>query len=189
MMDVEVPDSIGRYSEGQRIVGAYVLTKVNDPEAPQDDKNVPEYVTVLSPYKAGLPYDFDQVRVFTWNVKKHRYETAFRERNIEGYLPVQIAMAKDPYAKNPAGMAEAPTFSFHVLSADAPVVIPDPVTGAIVPGKTNLKVYRLEGSIVRRIVDPASTAPDDAHPEPVTEKKKRSATSKNRPSAKNHRRR
>lgn len=178
MMDVDVPESIGRYSEGQRMVGAYVLTKVNDPDAPGDDKNVPEYVTVLSPYKAGLPYDFDQVRVFTWNVKKHRYETAFRERNIEGYLPVEIKMAKDPYAKTPVGMIEAPTFSFRVLSADTPVVIPDPITGAIVPGKTNLKTYRLEGSVVRRIVDPLGTPPDDAHPEPVTEKKKKPGTPK-----------
>lgn len=181
MMDVDVPDSIGRYSEGQRIVGAYILTKVNDPDAPQDDKNIPEYVTVLSPYKAGLPYDFNQVRVFTWNVKKHRYETAFRERNIEGYLPVDIKMAKDPYAKNPAGMAEAPTFSFKVLSADAPIVIPDPVTGAIVPGKTNLKMYRLEGSIVRRIVDPANPSPDDAHPDPMPEKKKKAASVAKKP--------
>lgn len=180
MMDVDVPDAIGRYSEGQRIVGAYVLTTVNDAEAPQDDKNVPEYVTVLSPYKAGLPYDFDQVRVFTWNVKKHRYETAFRERNIEGYLPVTVKMAKDPYGKAPASMAEAPTFSFRVLSAESPVVIPDPVTGAIAPGKTNPKTYRLEGSIVRRIVDPASIASEDAHPEPVSEKKKKAAVSKGR---------
>ena len=181
MMDVDVPDSIGRYSEGQRIVGAYILTKVNDPDAPQDDKNIPEYVTVLSPYKAGLPYDFNQVRVFTWNVKKHRYETAFRERNIEGYLPVDIKMAKDPYAKNPAGMMEAPTFSFKVLSADSPIVIPDPVTGAIVPGKTNLKTYRLEGSIVRRIVDPATPPPDDAHPDPMPEKKKKATAVSKKP--------
>lgn len=172
MMDVDVPDAIGRYSEGQRIVGAYVLTRVNDPEAPQDEKNVPVYVTVLSPYKAGLPYDFNQVRVFTWNVKKHRYETAFRERNIEGYLPVDIKMAKDPYGKAPVSMAEAPTFSYRVLSADAPVVIPDPVTGAVVPMKTNLKTYRLEGNLVRRVIEPGSTPPMDAHPEPVSEKKK-----------------
>jgi len=131
MMDVDVPDAITRYSEGQRIVGAYILTTVNDPEAPQDDKNVPIYVTVLSAFKAGLPYDFDQVRVFTWNVKKHRYETGFRERNIEGYLPVEIKMAADPNGKSPASMAEAPTFSYRVLSADAPVVTPDPATGAI----------------------------------------------------------
>ena len=178
MMDVDVPDAIGRYSEGQRIVGAYVLTTVNDPEAPQDEKNIPIYVTVLSPYKAGLPYDFDQVRVFTWNIKKHRYETGFRERNIEGYLPVEIKMAADPYSKSPAGMAAAPTFSYHVLSADAPVVIPDPVTGAIVPGKTNVKTYRLEGNLVRRVIEPGTTSPMDAHPEPVAEKKKKAASVK-----------
>lgn len=175
MMDVDVPDAIMRYSEGQRIVGAYVLTRVNDPEAPMDEKDVPVYVTVLSPYKAGLPYDFDQVRVFTWNIKKHRYETGFRERNIEGYLPVEIGMAKDPYGKAPTSMAEAPTFRYRVLSADAPVVIPDPVTGAVVPTKTNLKTYRLEGNLVRRVLEPGTTAPMDAHPEPVAEKKKAKA--------------
>lgn len=174
MMDVEVPDAISRYSEGQRMVGAYVLTVVNDPEAPQDDKNVPVYVTVLSPYKAGLPYDFDQVRVFTWNLKKHRYETGFRDRNIEGYLPVETKTAADPYSKAPAGVAPAPTFSYRVLADDAGPVIPDPVTGAIAPGKTNTKTYRLEGNLVRRVIQPGTAAPGDAHPEPIAEKKKKS---------------
>ena len=172
MMDVDVPDAIMRYSEGQRVVGAYVLTRVNDPEAPQDDKDVPVYVTVLSPYTAGLPYDFNQVRVFIWNLKKHRYETGFRERNIEGYLPVEILKAKDPYGKAPASMAEAPTFRYRVLAADAPPVIPDPVTGTITPTKTNLKTYRLEGNLVRRVIAPGTTPPDDFHPEPVKQKKK-----------------
>jgi SH3-like domain-containing protein len=175
MMDVDAPDAITRYSEGQRIVGSYVLTTVNDPEAEQDEKNIPIYVTVLSPYKAGLPYDFDQVRVFTWNVKKHRYETGFRDRNIEGYLPVEIKMASDPYGKAPAATAQAPTFSYRVLADDAGPVIPDPVTGAIVPGKTVLKTYRLEGNLVRRVIQPGTTAPGEAHPEPVTEKKKPAA--------------
>ncbi len=178
MMDVDVPDAITRYSEGQRMVGAYVLTTVNDPEAQQDDKNIPIYVTVFSPYKAGLPYDFDQVRVFTWNLKKHRYETGFRERNIEGYLPVEIKMATDPFGKAPASTAEVPTFSYHVLSADSPVVIPDPVTGAVVPGKTNVKTYRLEGNLVRRVIQPGTTASLDAHPEPASEKKKKAEAKK-----------
>jgi uncharacterized protein YgiM (DUF1202 family) len=180
MMDVEVPDAIGRYAEGQRIVGAYVLTTLNDPEAPQDDKNIPVYVTVLSPYKAGLPYDFDQVRVFTWNLKKHRYETGFRERNIEGYLPVAVTMAADPYSKVPTGAAPAPTFSYHVLAANAGPVIPDPTTGAIVPGKTNVKTYRLESNLVRRVIEPGTTPPADAHPEPVAAKKKKSEPKKER---------
>ena len=173
MMDVDAPDSLTRYSEGQRFVGAYLLAKVNDPEAPMDDKDVPEYVTVLSPYKAGLPYDFDQVRVFLWNAKKHRYETGFREKNIEGYLPVEVTQERDPYAKVPAASGPAPTFRYRVLTADAPPVTPDPTTGAIVPTRTVTKVYRLEGNAVRRILAPGATPPDLAHPQPVEEKKSR----------------
>jgi hypothetical protein len=172
MMDVDAPDSLTRYSEGQRMVGAYILTTVHDPDAEQENKDIPVYVTVLSPYKAGLPYDFDQVRVFTWNVKKHRYETGHRERNIEGYLPVDVKMATDPYGKSPTATTPAPTFSYRVLSDDAGPVIPDPITGAIVPGKIVLKTYRLEGNLVRRILPPGTQAPGEAHPEPVSEKKK-----------------
>ncbi len=171
MMDVDAPDTLTRYSEGQRIVGAYLLAKVNDPEAPMDDKNVPEYVTVLSPYKAGLPYDFDQVRAFTWNVKKHRYETGFRERNIEGFLPVEVKLAGDLYGRGLAAAVQAPTFSYRILTADAPAVVPDPVTGAVTPSKTMVKTYRLEGNLVRRVIAPGTTAPEPAHPQPVAEKK------------------
>lgn len=178
LMDVDAPETLTRYSEGQRIVGAYVLDKVYDPEAPQDDKNIPEYVTVTSPYKSGLTYDFDQMRVFIWNAKKHRYETAYRDRNIEGYLPLKVTMAGDPYGKSPASMAPAPTFSYRVLSDEAAPVVPDPTTGAIVPGKTVLKTYRLEGNLVRRVLPPNTTAPGEAHPQPVKKKEKRATRSR-----------
>ncbi|MDW5264992.1 MULTISPECIES: SH3 domain-containing protein [Acidobacteriaceae] len=180
LIDVDAPDSLVRYSEGQRIVGAYILTRVYDPDAPQDDKNIPEYVTVTSPYVAGLPYDFNQVRVFIWNVKKHRYETAYRDKNIEGYLPLKVTMASDPYGKAPASATVAPTYSYHVLAGDAPRVVPDPATGAIVPGKTVLKTYRLEGNLVRRVLPPNTTAPDEAHPEPVQKKAKNAARVRSR---------
>jgi uncharacterized protein YgiM (DUF1202 family) len=171
-MDVDAPDAITRYAEGQRVVGAYVLTTVNDPDADQTDKNIPIYVTVMSPYKAGLTYDFDQVRVFTWSLKKHRYETGFRDKNIEGYLPVTVKMATDSYGKSAVAMTAAPTFSYRVLSDDAGPVIPDPVTGAIVPQKTILKTYRLEGNTVRRVIQPGTPTGGDAHPEkPIAEKK------------------
>ena len=90
MVDVDAPDTLTRYSEGQKFVGAYVLTTVHDEGAPTDLKDIPVYVTVMNSYKSGLPYDFDQVRVFTWSLQHHRYETAFREKNIEGYLPVIV---------------------------------------------------------------------------------------------------
>ncbi len=152
MMDVDSPDVLSRYAEGQRTVGAYVLATVNDPDAPGDNKNVPEYVTVLSPYKSGLPYDFDQVRVFTWNPRMHRYETAFREKNIEGYLPVTLKMLTDPNGKSPTATTPMPAFQYKVLSAMAAPVIPDPETGAIVPGPTITKTYRLEGNVLHRLL-------------------------------------
>jgi uncharacterized protein YgiM (DUF1202 family) len=81
---LQVPEEIAQYSEGQRIVAAYPLDEVQD-----GDKKVPEYL-VLFTEKEGLPYDFSQARVFTWNARKHRYETAYRERELAGVLPVTL---------------------------------------------------------------------------------------------------
>ena len=176
MLDVDAPDTLTRYSEGQRFVGAYVLTTVHDDEAsPAGPADVPEYVTVLSPYKAGLPYDFDQVRVFTWSVKKHRYETAFREKNIEGYLPVTISRLKDPTERSIMGPQTLPAFTYTVLAADSPAPIADPETGEIKPGKLITKTYRLEETTLHRIgAGPGSlTTEDEAHPAAEEKKDKK----------------
>jgi SH3-like domain-containing protein len=171
MIDVDAPDSLTRYSEGQKFVGAYVLTTVHDEGAPTDQKDVPVYVAVMNSYKTGLPYDFDQVRVFTWSLQHHRYETAFREKNIEGYLPVTVTKMKDPYGRSPLAQDMLPAFSYRVLTADAPPVVPNPETGAVVPTKTVTKTYRLEGNLVRS-VGPAGASPvAEAHPEAEVEKK------------------
>ena len=116
-LDVDVPDEIGLYAEGQRIVGSWVLTKVTDPDANTPNHEEPEFLTVMAPPKAGLPFDFDQVRVFTWSLKHHRYETAFRLRPIQGFLPVKVI---------PGDGATPGTFSFQI-----------PANGAIATDKTN----------------------------------------------------
>lgn len=85
MVDLDVPLEIAQYAEGQRIQAYFVLNEVRD-----GDKNVPQYLVLLSEPKDGLPFDYNQCRVFTWNVKRHRYETAYRERNLEGVFPVTI---------------------------------------------------------------------------------------------------
>ncbi len=84
MIDLDVPLDVAQYAEGQRIVAFFVLDQVQD-----GDKKVAQYLTVLSEPKDGMPFDFNQIRVFTWNVKRHRYETAYRER-MEGVLPVTV---------------------------------------------------------------------------------------------------
>jgi hypothetical protein len=175
MIDVDAPPELERYAEGARIVGAYVLAHVNDPDSGamkdgQTDPNVPEYVTVLAPGKSGLPYDFDQVRVFTWNLKKHRYETAMREKDIEGYLPVTITTMKNAYGKTPLDQAMLPAFRYNVLAADAPTPVPDAKTGIVKPSKTITKTYRLEGTITQRVLPPGLPPPAEAHP--VVEEKK-----------------
>jgi SH3-like domain-containing protein len=173
MVDVDAPDSLTRYSEGQKFVGAYVLTTVHDEGAPTDLKDIPEYVTVMNSYKSGLPYDFDQVRVFTWSLQHHRYETAFREKNIEGYLPVTVTKMKDPYGKSPVAQDMLPAFSYRVLTADAPPVVPDPKTGEMIPGKTVTKTYRLEGNLVRSVAPVGAVPVPEAHPEAEKEKEKK----------------
>ena len=140
-LDVDAPDEIGIYAEGQRIVGAYVLAKVNDPDASTPDHEVPEYVTVLSPPKAGLTFDFDQVRIFTWSLKHHRYETAFRLRPIEGYLPVRIGL------QNTAS-GSLPTFSFQI--ANGPNMNTDPETGITHPASLRTISYLMNETVVKR---------------------------------------
>ncbi len=85
MVDVDVPLEIAQYAEGQRFVAFFVLNEVQDA-----DKKVSQYLCLLTEPHDGAPYDYDQVRVFTWNVKKHRYETAYREHGLDGVLPVTV---------------------------------------------------------------------------------------------------
>ncbi|MGD0369142.1 MAG: SH3 domain-containing protein [Acidobacteriaceae bacterium] len=143
-LDEDVPDAIAGLAEGQKIVGAYVVRKVTDADANVPGNQVPEYIAVLAPYKDGLPYDFDQVRVYTWNTKKHRYETAYRERNLDGYLPVTVSAA------SPANQ-ETPTFSFRVAVGGQPAL--DAQTGTVKPGDTATESFRMDGVVVHRAGD------------------------------------
>lgn len=141
-LDVDVPDEIAQYGEGQRFVGAWLLTKVTDPGANTPDHEVPEYLTMLAPPKTGLPFDFDQIRVFTWSKNHHRYETAFRLHPIEGYLPVRVFTDNTP--KGPV-----PAFSFELASDQS--VSTDPATGVVRPASPRTIRYEMIETQVRRV--------------------------------------
>jgi hypothetical protein len=162
-VDVDVPDEVGQYAEGQRMIAAYPIAKVlddgtgeehghrkkvaeaKDADASRDPapapKEVTEFVTVLSPPRSGLPYDFDQVRVFTWSLNHHRYETGYRLHGIQGYLPVKIGQETDKGVTYP-------TFSFQI--ATGPDVAIDPDNGITRPVNPRTLTFRLEGNLVRR---------------------------------------
>lgn len=141
-LDVNVPDALAGVAETERMVGAYVLRTVSDPESSFPNGQAPEYLAVLSPFRDGLPYDFDSIRVFTWNTKKHRYETAYRERDVEGFLPVTVSSGS--FDKQ-----TEPVFSFRV--SDDPNLALDPATGRVRPGQTETQSFRMEGSLVKKI--------------------------------------
>ena len=140
---VNVPDDIAQYAEGQQIVGAYMLKKVFDPESSFPDHMAAEYLTLEAPLKSGQPFDYNEVRVFTWSVRHHRYETAFRLRPIAGFLPVTTGTASGPKGD------ETPTFSFVI--ADNANVITDPATGITRPAAPRTIRYQMIDTVVKRI--------------------------------------
>lgn len=140
---VNVPDVIAQYAEGQQFVGAYVLTKVKDPEAKVPDHEVPEYLTLLAPLQSGRSFDFNEVRVFTWSVHHHRYETAFRLRPIDGFLPARTGTEKGPNG------SEVPTFSIQIAASDN--LVTDPATGITRPASLRTIHYEMLDTIVKRI--------------------------------------
>ena len=139
MVDVDAPLDIAQYAEGQRIVAFFVLNEVPDTEKGVQ-KEVAQYLCIVTEPHDGLPYDFDQLRVFTWNAKKHRYETAYREHGLDGVLPVTVS--HEDFDKE----GNLPVFRVRVKD-DA--------------GNVNERKYKLNTPIVRRVLAPGEqkTAP------------------------------
>lgn len=133
MLDVDVPLEIAQYAEGQRIIAFFPLTTVHDSS---ENKDEPYYLVLLSEPKDGMPFDYNQVRVFSWNLRKHRYETAYRDRNIFGLLPVSVG--HETFEK----LGDQPTFTIRVRDEN---------------GNTANQKYRLEGVIVKRLLAPGET--------------------------------
>jgi hypothetical protein len=157
-LDVDVPDEIAQYGEGQRFVGSWVLTKITDPDSSTPDHQIPEYLTVTAPLTSGQRFDFDQIRVFTWSRNHHRYETAFRLHPIQGYLPVRVGTQKGKQSG-----ATVPTFSFQIAGTQD--VVTDPATGITRPAAPRTIAYQMIDTRVLR------TGPDLA-PLPVTDEQK-----------------
>lgn len=129
---LDVPEDVAQYSEGQRLVAAFPLDEVQD-----GDKKVAEYLVLFTENKDGMPFDFNQARVFTWNVRRHRYETAYRERELNGVLPVTLGQ------QNFEKEGNLRTFTLRVKDE----------------GAVKEKVYKFNPPIVRRVLAPGEEPP------------------------------
>jgi len=83
-MSMAIPDEVAQYAEGRRIVTYFSLGTVQDGDAKKD---IWLWTTTGA---AHNPYDFESFRVFIWSLRRHRYETAYIERAIQGYEPVLL---------------------------------------------------------------------------------------------------
>jgi hypothetical protein len=147
IVDLEVPIEVAQYAEGQRIIACFVLNQVED-----NGRNVPQYLMLLSEPKDGSSADFNQVRVFTWNAKRDRYETAYRERNVSGMLPVTTSFQQFENEGN------LPVFTFSFKDPKDPGGTTRPVT------------YKMNGVLVKKVVPP-DQAPKTAAVQPTPAKR------------------
>ena len=85
------------------------INRVQDPLAGQMNW----YVVGERRNRINPQLDFDGIRIFTWNLTRHRYETAFRTKGIRAVYPLEIGQ-------------EGPNLTFRIyeLSEDGTTKVP-----------------------------------------------------------------
>ena len=126
-----IPDEVAQYAEGDRITSYFSLGKVADEGQVKDNW----LWTTIS--QNEQPYQFDGFRVFIYNPRRHRYETAYIERNLKGYFPVQAT---------PQGASNSAGFSLVVEDKD---------------GQLYRRTYEFQGYRVRMIAKEPWTPPTE----------------------------
>jgi SH3-like domain-containing protein len=123
-VELDLPDAIreGAASANIRPLAWFELNRV-----PDSSGDKPQYLVAAARGPEGQACDFTALRVYTWYVKKSRYETAFIENDLCGQLPVRVG-------KGPKG---EPEFRFRVMD-----------------GNKEERVFRLYQTVVRRVRQP-----------------------------------
>jgi hypothetical protein len=137
-----IPDEVAQYAEGHRIVSYFSLATIQDESATK-------HIWLWTTTEGEHPWDFESFRVFIWNLRRHRYETAYIERNLKGYSPVLVKTVE--YGGNSRAQAAGkyPGFSVCVEKSDG-------------------KRYRREYALLTNIVRFAGETPCEVPPSPLT---------------------
>ncbi|MEW6731716.1 MAG: SH3 domain-containing protein [Acidobacteriota bacterium] len=83
LINIDIPEELVRLSENRAIVAWRILTISIDSEG----REHPWYLSIER--EEGSNRDFDRVRVLYWNIKRKRYELAYRIKDLIGILPVE----------------------------------------------------------------------------------------------------
>jgi SH3-like domain-containing protein len=132
-IELDLPDPVrdGASSANIRPIAWFELNRVSDSSG---DKI--QYLVAGARGAEGQPCDFTTLRVYTWNLKKERYETAFIENDLCGQIPIHVG-------RSPKG---DPEFRFQEMD-----------------GKKEERVYRLMQTVVRRIREGGESAKKPGH--------------------------
>ncbi|HEX3543740.1 MAG TPA: hypothetical protein VHT31_04360 [Candidatus Acidoferrum sp.] len=162
-VEMDLPDTVktGTSSANVRAVAWFELNKVADISGAK-----PQYLVAGTRGPDSQPCDFTNIRVYTWNPKKTRYETAYIENNLCGMMPVRVG----------TGPKGEPEFRFHSNDVNE-------AAGNARGGANDERVYRLIQTVVRRIREDGSIAlpktksktPGKANNPPKSKKKSRAA--------------
>jgi hypothetical protein len=120
-LELDVPDAVreGANAANLRPIAWFELNHVDDPSGRKA-----QYLLAAARGAEGQACDFSVLRVYTWNGKKSRYETAFIENNLCGKLPIRTG-------RTATGQPE-----FRFFNSDDP---------------QHERTYRLIQTVVRRI--------------------------------------
>jgi hypothetical protein len=138
-ISLDLPDVVrdGTSAANIRPIAWFELNRVSDA-----DGEHPQYLVAGTRSPEGQPCDFTTMRVFTWNSKKSRYETAFIENDFCGALPIRVGK----------GAKGEPEFRFQVMD-----------------GAKEERVYHMIQTVIRRertegsVKKPAKAVPSKRH--------------------------
>jgi len=108
-LEFDIPEGLAQYSEGYVYAAVKAINRIQDPLAGQ----INWYVIGERKPGADPGIDFQGIRIFTWNMKKHRYETALRTSGVRGVYPLEIGQD-----------GINPTFRVYVLGQDGTTKVP-----------------------------------------------------------------
>ncbi len=126
-VELDLPDPVreGMASANVRPIAWFELNRVASPSGDR-----PQYLVAGTRSSEGQACDFTTLRVYTWNPKRARYETAFIENNLCGQMPIRLDK----------GPKDEPEFRFRQMESTK-----------------EERVYRLTQTVVRRIREPGET--------------------------------